>query len=102
MRALIVGVAGDDDIVGIQAFRDDAEQIDHRLIGFPSLRSKAREAGAEVRAAVEGHVFIDLAPEKAFAQRAVGDKTDSELLKKPVSLPFQDPSSTANIRSGRQ
>src|SRR5438874_8762005 len=62
------------------SFCDLAEQINQSLIGFASLRRKAREYVAEIRT-VERSVFVNLSREKAPAQRTVRNKTDSEFLK---------------------
>src|SRR5208282_461444 len=64
----------------ILPFCDAAEQINQGLIRLESLRREARQGAAEI-GAVEGRVFIDLAREEAFAQRAVGYKADSQFLK---------------------
>jgi hypothetical protein len=61
------------------AFRDPAEQVDKRLVGFPSLRRKSREDVAEV-GTVEGRVFVDLPREEAPAEGTVRNETDSEFL----------------------
>ena len=45
-------------------FRDRCQQIDQRLIRFPSLRRKARDDVAEI-GAVERRVLVDLAREEA-------------------------------------
>jgi hypothetical protein len=68
---------------GVAFFRSAmlAEQIDQGLIRLESLRREARQGAAEV-GAVELRVFVDLAREEALAQRAVGDKADSEFLQR--------------------
>src|SRR5260370_4829897 len=64
-----------------RSFCDLTEQIDQGLIRFPRLRRKARECAAQVRT-VEPSVFVDLSREKASAQRAKRNKTDSEFLER--------------------
>jgi len=54
-----------------------AEQIDQGLIRLESLRCEARQRAAKV-GTVEGCVFVDLAREKALAQRAVRHEANSE------------------------
>src|ERR1700686_4609661 len=56
---------------------DLAEQIDDRLVGFPSLRSEAREPGSNV-GRVEGHGGINFRREKALPQRAPRNESDPE------------------------
>jgi hypothetical protein len=60
-------------------FCDAAEEFNQRLVRLERLRREARESAAEV-SAVELRVFVDLAREKAFAQRAVGNEADSQFL----------------------
>ena len=62
-------------------FPDAAEQINQGLIRLQSLRRKARQGVAEV-GAVEFGVFVHLSREEALAQRAVGNKADSEFLQR--------------------
>src|SRR6478672_1591735 len=61
-------------------FCDAAKQVNQGLNRLKSLGCKARQGAAEV-GAVEGGVLVHLAREEAPAQRAVGHKADSELLK---------------------
>src|SRR4030095_3232381 len=58
---------------------DATEQIDQSLICLKSLRSKPRR-GAVAVVSVKGRVSVDPAGEESLAQRAVGDKADSEFL----------------------
>lgn len=78
---------------------DAAKQIDRGLIGLESLRCEARQSAAEV-GAVKGRVFVDLAGEEAFAQRAVRDKSDAEFLKGRYHFRFRLSPPSASIRSG--
>lgn len=57
--------------------RDRTEQIDQGLIRFPSFRRKARDGVAEV-GTIERRVFVDLACEEAFTQRAERNEADFE------------------------
>src|SRR4030095_9202687 len=66
---------------GLLSFCNFTEQINQRLIRFPSLRREARQRAAQVRT-VERSVFVDLSREKTSAQRAKWNKTDSEFLKR--------------------
>ena len=58
---------------------DAAEEGDQGLIRLERLRREPRQRAAEV-GAVEGRFLIHLAREKAPAQRAIGNKADSEFL----------------------
>ena len=80
---------------------DAAQQIDQGLIRLESLGREARQGAAEV-GAVEGRVLIDLAGEEALAQRAVRRPSRCRAPRESVSLPFQEFSSTASIRSAAQ
>src|SRR6476469_5183861 len=61
-------------------FCNTAKQIDQGLIRLECLWCEARQGAAKV-GAVKGRVFVDLAREEAFAQRAVRDKSDAKFLK---------------------
>src|SRR5712691_10880646 len=69
---------------------DAAEQIDQGLICLESLRREARKGAAEV-GTVELRAFVDLPREKALAQRAVRDKSDSEFLQGWYHFLFRSP-----------
>src|SRR4051794_11716789 len=69
----------------VLAFRDPAEQIDERLVRFASVRRKAGDDVAKV-GAVEGGLFVDLASEKALAQRAERNEADPEFLERRQNL----------------
>ena len=49
-------------------------------IRFPSLRSEARETGAEIRVVVEGHMSIDFPREESLTQRAPRNEADPKFL----------------------
>src|ERR1700733_8088714 len=72
------------------SFRDTVEQMNQGLICFERFRSEARQGTAEV-GAVEGGVLVDLAREKALAQRAIRDKPDSEFLQGRYHFLFRSP-----------
>ena len=55
-------------------------QVDQSLVGLAILRAETRNAAAEVRA-VEFRIRVDLAGEKAFAERAEGNEPNAELFK---------------------
>src|SRR4028118_1000721 len=80
-------------------FCNAAEQIDQGLIRLESIRREARQSAAEV-GAVKGGVFVDLAREEAFAQRAIGDKSDAKFLKGRYHLRFRLSPPSASIRFG--
>ncbi len=75
------------------------EQINQRLIRFPSLRRKARDDVAEV-GAVERSVLVDLSREEAFAQRAIRNEADPEFLERRHHFLLQARAKTASIRFG--
>ena len=75
-----------------------AKQIDQGLIRLESLRCEARQSAAEV-GAVKGRVFVDLARELAFAQRAIRDKSDAKFLKGRYHFRFRLSPPSASIRS---
>src|SRR5271169_963566 len=58
---------------------DLAEQIHQGLIRFEGLRCKTRQRAAEV-GFVELGVFVHLPRQETLAERAIGNKTDSEFL----------------------
>jgi len=55
------------------------QETDHGLVRLPGLRRKTRQ-GAAIVVAAEGRGLVDLAAEKAPAQRTVGDKADAQFL----------------------
>src|SRR5690348_16034348 len=56
---------------------DRAEQIDERLIRFPVLRRKARDAVPEI-GAIEPCILADRSRQEAFAKRAEWNEPDPE------------------------
>src|SRR5437667_12024265 len=59
------------------SFCDLAQQINQRLIGFSSLRGKARDDVAEI-GTIELRIFVDLAREEALTKRAKWNELDRE------------------------
>src|ERR1700690_1151426 len=63
------------------SFCNLAQQINHRLICFPSLWSKTRDDIAEI-SAVELRILVDLARKEALSQRAEWNESDAEFLER--------------------
>ena len=63
------------------------KQIDQRLIGLARFRREPRQRIAEV-GAVERRVVVDLAGEKALAQRAEGNEADAEFFERRNDFRF--------------
>ena len=65
----------------VLALRDRAEQVDEGLVGLERVGREARERAAKI-GGVELRIFVDLAGEEAFAERAIRHETDSEFFER--------------------
>ena len=73
------------------------EQLDQRSIRLPGLRRETEYSVTEF-GVVEGGILVDLAREIALAQRAEGNKADSEIFESRNDLRFSS-SATKSTRS---
>src|ERR1700682_362735 len=70
------------------ALSDRPQQINQRLIRFPSLGRKAGNDVAEI-GLVERRVLVDLSREETFTKRTKGNEADAQLLTRRQQFLFR-------------
>ena len=76
------------------------QETDHGLVRLAGLRREARQ-GAAIVVAAEGRSLVDLAGEKAPAQRTVGGQSRSPVPRKPAIPPLRADATRGSIRFGQ-